>query len=129
MNNLIAEILKAQDSLQTIEFKFAEEDYKFYFRYLTLLEKARIEQMCIKTVTTIDEHGKKVVSHEKQDHLQPIHIILEKALDEDGKRLYSHTNREHFDAISKLPAGLASFIALKMSMDVMGNLKGNEDGE
>lgn len=127
MNRLIAELLKAQDNLQTIEFKFAGEEYKFYYRYLTLLEKARIDQMCIKHTVTIDDSGKKTTTYEKQEHLQPIHIILEKALDEDGKRLFSHTNKEHFEAISKLPAGLASFIAIQMTHDIMGNMKGNDD--
>lgn len=127
MNKLIAELLKTDDNLQTIEFKFKGDDYKFYFRYLTLLEKARIEQMCIKSTVTIGVDGKKTTTYERQEHLQPIHIILEKALDENGKRIFSHTNPEHFEAISKLPAGLASFIAIQMSHDIMGNMRGKDD--
>jgi hypothetical protein len=122
-NNLLQEILKAQDNLQTIEFEINKQQFKFYFNYLTLLEKARIEQMCVKNVSTINEDGSRTNKYEKQDHLYPIHLILEKALDEDGKRLFSHTNKEHFDIISKLPAGVASYIAYQMSIDIMGNLK------
>lgn len=129
VNKLIAEILKAQDALQTIEFEFAGQYYTFYFRYLTLLEKARIEQMTVKVNTTIKDDGTREVKYEKQDHLIPIHTIIEKALDADGKRIFSHTNSKHFDIITKLPAGLASYIAYQMSSDIMGTFKENKDGE
>jgi|GEM_PF-6182945 len=128
-NKLIAEILKAQDALQDIQFDFAGETYKFYFRYLTLLEKARIEQMSVKINTIIKDDGTKEIKYEKQDHIVPIHTIIEKALDENGKRLFSHTNSQHFDIISKLPAGLASYIAYQMSSDIMGTFKDKKDGE
>lgn len=127
-DKLIAEILKAQDNLQTLEFEFMGQKYKWYFRYLTLLEKVRIEQMCVKAKTTINDNGSQTVEYEKQEHLTPIHTILEKALDKDGKRIFSHTNPQHFDIISKLPAGLATYISLHMSSDIFGTLKGDKDG-
>jgi len=119
---LLQELLKTQDKLQTIEFELNDTRFTFYYNYLTLLEKARIEQMCIKPVTSIRDNGAKDVSYEKQDHLYPIHLILEKALDKDGKRLFSHTNPKDFDIISKLPAGIASYVAYQMSIDIMDNL-------
>lgn len=127
-NTLLAEILKAQDNLQTIEFELNKVSFKWFFKYLTLLEKVRIEQMCVKPKTTIKEDGTSMVEYEKQDHLIPIHTILEKALDKDGKRLFSHTNPKDFEAISKLPAGIASYIAYQMQSDILGNLKGISDG-
>lgn len=128
-DKLLQEILKSQDSLQTIEFEINNQQFNFHFRYLTLLEKARIEQMCVKPNITINEDGSKATKYEKQDHLYPIHLILEKALDKDGKRLFSHTNSKHFDIISKLPAGVASYVAYQMSIDIMGNLEKESDGE
>lgn len=125
-DKLLAEILKAQDSLQTIEFNLNKQEFKFYYRYLTLLEKVRIEQMCVKANVIIKENGTTETKYENQDHLIPIHTILEKALDKDGKRLFSHTNSKHFDLISKLPAGLSSYIAYEMSLDIMGTLKDND---
>jgi hypothetical protein len=120
---LLQEILKANDSLQLIEFNLNNKDFKFYYRYLTLLEKARIEQMCVKANIEINNDGSRTTTYKKQDFLYPIHLILEKALDKEGKRLFSHTDPQHFDIISKLPANLASFISYQMSIDVMGNLK------
>ncbi len=129
--DLLQELLKSQDNLQDISFTFADKDYKFYFRYLTLLEKVRIEQMATKLNTTINTDGSTVNKYEKQDHLIPIHTIIEKTLDEDGKRLFSHTNKEHFKTISLMPAGLASLIAYEMSRDIFGTLspKKEEDKE
>ena len=129
MNNLLAEVLKAQDNLQRIEFELNGKKFDFYFRYLTLLEKVRIEQMCVKPQTTIKADGTSVVQYEKQDHLIPIHTILEKALDKDGKRLFSHTNPQDFEAVSKLPVGIASYAAYQMSSDIFGSMKGQEDGK
>lgn len=126
---LLQELLKTQDRLQTIEFELNKTQFRFYFNYLTLLEKARIEQMCVKTVTTIRDNGAKNISYEKQDHLYPIHLILEKALNKDGARLFSHTNPKDFDIISKLPAGIASYVAYQMSIDIMSNLEKDGDGE
>jgi len=127
--DLLQELIKAQDNLQDIAFKFNGKEYKFYFRYLTLLEKFRIEQMATKLVTTIREDGSKIEKHEKQDHLIPIHTIIEKALDKDGKRLFSHTNTDDFKTISMMPAALASLIAYEMGRDIFGTLelKGKED--
>ena len=125
--DLLTELIKAQDNLQDISFTFAGEDYKWHFRYLTLLEKARIEQMAIKRATTINADGTSVDKHEKQDHLIPIHTIIEKALDEDGKRLFSHTKPDDFKTISMMPAGLASLAAYQMSQDIFGNMKPKED--
>lgn len=125
----LQELTKAQDNLQDITFNFAGKPYKWCFRYLTLLEKVRIEQMATKRVTTIKDDGSRVESYEKQDHLIPIHTIIEKALDEDGKRLFSHTTPEHFKTISLMPAALASYVAYEMSRDIFGSLdlKGKDD--
>ena len=129
IEKLQAELAKAQDSLTDVRFNFGDTNFVFYFRFLTLLEKVRIEQMSIKSITTIRDDGSKEVKHEKQDHLIPIHTILEKALDEDGKRLFSHTNPTHFKIVSDLPSGLASMVAYEMSIDIFGTMKGVEDGE
>jgi len=126
-DKLLQEILKAQDSLQTIDFEINSQQFNFHFRYLTLLEKARIEQMCVKANMIVNEDGSKTTKYEKQDHLYPIHLILEKALDKDGTRLFSHTNSKHFDIISKLPAGVASYVAYQMSIDIMGNLEDKDE--
>lgn len=123
IEKLQAELLKANDNLSQIEIRIVDENFTFYFKYLTLLEKVRIEQMCIKSVTKINTDGSKSVTYELQDHLIPIHTILEKALDKDGKRLFSHTNLEHFNIVSNLPAAAASVIAYEMSIDIFGTLK------
>ena len=99
------ELLKAQDNLQDISFTFAGKEYSWHFKYLTLLEKVRIEQMATKLMTTINDDGSTVKKYEKQDHLIPIHTIVEKALDEDGKRLLSHTKPGDFENVSWLHAG------------------------
>ena len=125
--DLLQELTKAQDNLQDITFTFSDKEYKFYFRYLTLLEKVRIEQMATKLNTTINADGSRTEKYEKQDHLIPIHTIIEKALDEDGKRLFSHTNPEHFKTISLMPAGLASLLAYEMSKDIFGTLSPKAD--
>lgn len=128
-NNLLVELLKAQDNLQNISFTFADKDYKWYFRYLTLLEKVRIEQMSIKRNTTINTDGTKTESYDKQDHLIPIHTIIEKALDEDGKRLFSHVKPDHFKTISLMPAAMASLLAYEMSKDIFGSMTPKEKDE
>ncbi len=120
---LLQELVKAQDNLQDITFNFAGKPYKFYFRYLTLLEKVRIEQMATKLHVTIKDDGSRLEKWEKQDYLIPIHTIIEKALDEDGKSLFSHTDPEHFKTISLMPAVLASYIAYEMSRDIFGSLE------
>ena len=127
MEKLIAELIKAQDNLKEIKFKVNQEEFIFYFRYLSLLEKARIEQMSVKITSTIKSDGTRQENYEKQDHLIPIYTILEKALDSDGKRLFSHTNDKHFKAICDLPAGLSSMIAYEMTLDIFGNMKATED--
>ncbi len=128
--DLLQELIKAQDNLQDISFTFAGNEYKWKFRYLTLLEKVRIEQMAIKLETTYKDDGTSVNKYVKQDHLIPIHTIIEKALDEDGKRLFSHTNPDHFTTISMLPAGLASMVAYELSRDIFGSLTPkDEDGK
>lgn len=127
MDKLIAELVKAQDNLKEIKFKVNQEEFVFYFRYLSLLEKARIEQLSVKITTTIKADGTRVEEYKKEDHLIPIYTILEKALDSDGKRLFSHTNPKHFKAICDLPAGLSSQIAYEMTIDIFGNMKAVED--
>jgi hypothetical protein len=94
---------------------------------MTLLEKTRVEQMCIKTVTTFNDDGSKVVKHEKQDNLTPIHTILEKALDKKGDRIYSHTNPEHFKTVSLLPVQVASEVSYMMTVDVFGSMNPEEE--
>ena len=128
--DLLTELIKAQDNLQDISFKFNGKDYVWYFRYLTLLEKERIKQMATKVHTVISDDGSTTTKHEKQDHLIPIHTIIEKALDKDGNRLFSHTNPDHFKTISMMPAALASLIAFEMGRDIFGTLEiGGNDGE
>ena len=123
IEKLQAELLKLQDNLNNVELKIGNEKFTFYFRYLTLLEKVRIEQMSIKTVNIMKDDGSSEVKHEKQEHLVPIHTIIEKALDEEGKRLFSHTNPEHFKLISSFPAGASSYIAYQMSLDIFGTME------
>ena len=127
MDTLQTELLKAQDQLQDIAFNFNGKEYKWYFRYLTLLEKVRIDQMCMKLETAIHDNGSTTNKHTKQEHLIPIHTIIEKALDEDGKRLFSHTKTDDFKTISLLPAGLASMLAYQMSVDIFGNMTPKDD--
>lgn len=125
---LLAELLKLQDNLQSAEFTIGKTDFKFYYRYLTLLEKVRIEQMSVKRVEVTQDDLSVKVTYEKQEHLIPIHTIIEKALDKDGKRIFSHTNPKDIEAVSKLPMGVASYIAYQMSLDIMGSFKGESDG-
>lgn len=127
IDKLQAELVKAQDNLQQIDFKLGKEPFTIYFRYLTLLEKVRIEQMSVKVNTTIKDDGSTETKYEKQDHLIPIHTILEKSLDKDGKRLFSHTNPEHFKMVSNFPAGLSSMIAYEMSIDIFGSMENNNE--
>lgn len=124
-NTLLAELLKAQDNLQKIEFTFMEKPYTWYFRYLTLLEKVRISQMCIKPNITIGADGTTTTKMEEQSHLIPIHTIIEKALDEDGKQLFNHA--KDFNTISKMPAALASYIAYEISLDIFGTMKPKDE--
>ena len=81
---LLQELVKSNDSLQTIEFNFMEKDFKFYYKYLTLLEKARIEQFCVKRKVTYNPDGTKTETYEKDEEMYPVHLIIEKALNEDG---------------------------------------------
>lgn len=126
---LLAEAVKSNDALQTIEFVVGGKEFKFWFRYLTMLEQIRVKQFCVKTTEIIAANGNKTVKHEEQEHLYPIYLILEKALDEDGKRVFSSTNPAHFDTISRLPSGVASVVAYEMSKDIFGTLEVAHDGE
>jgi hypothetical protein len=126
-NKLLVELLKAQDNLQVVDFEINNKKFSYYFRYMTLLEKTRVEQMCVKTVTTFNDDGSKVVKHEKQENMTPIHTILEKALNKKGDRLYSHTNSEHFKEVSLLPIQVASEVAYMMTIDIFGNLNPEEE--
>ena len=121
-NTLLADILKAHDTLNTIEFTINDNKYKFYFRHLTILEHTRIKLACIKTNTFIRDDGSKETKQEEDEHLYPIYTILEKALDENGKKLYSITNRDDFAMFSKMQFALLSQIAAEMSFDVTGNI-------
>jgi len=128
-STLLVELLKAQDNLQNIDFEINGKKFTYYFRYMTLLEKSRIEQMCIKTVTTINNDGSKNVKHEKQDDMIPTHTILEKALNKDGTRIYSHTNSEHIKEVGLLPIQVASEVAYMMTVDIFGSLDAKEETE
>ena len=125
---LFADILKSYDNLNDIKFKVNGEEYIFYYRYMTILEHARINAKCIKQNILIKEDGSKEIKEEKQDHLFPIYTILEKALDEDGKKLYSLTDREAFNTICKMDLKLVSLIAAEMALDITGNLKEVSNG-
>lgn len=127
MEKLIAELVKAQDNLKEVKFRVNDAEFVFYFRYISLLEKARIEQMCVKITTSIKSDGSREEKYEKQDHLIPVYTILEKALDKDGNRLFSHTNPAHYKAICDLPAGISSAVAYEMAIDIFGNMKASED--
>lgn len=120
---LFADILKSYDNLNDIKFRVNGKEYTFYYRYMTILEHARINAKCIKQNILIKDDGSKEIKEEKQDHLFPVYTILEKALDKDGKKLYSLTDKQAFDTISKMDLKLVSLIAAEMSLDVTGNLK------
>ena len=123
----LAELLKSNDSLQDIQVTVSGKEFTFYFKYLTILEKVRIKQFCVKTTTTINPDGSKSVKHEEQEELFPIYLILEKALNKDGTRMFSTTSRDDYNTIASLPAGVASTIAYYMSLDVMNNLEVKDD--
>lgn len=129
MENLIIELLKKDDNLQDVKFTFNDTNYIWYFKYLTLLEKARIDEMSAKLQVTIDKNGNKTEEYKKQEYMIPIHTIIEKALDVEGKRLFSHTNPDHIEAIGNMPAGMASMIAYQMSLDIFGTLDMNKDDD
>ena len=124
---LQAEIVKAKDNLQTIEFNLNDQHFTFYYRYLTLLQKVRIEQLSTSAYTVVNTDGTSTTTHEKKDYLIPIHTILECSLDEDGKKLFSGSNPEHFKLISSFPAALSSYIAYEQSLDVFGSMTPKKD--
>jgi hypothetical protein len=121
---LFADILKSYDKLNDIKFKVNNEEYTFYYRYMTILEHTRINNMCLKETTYIGDDGSKEVKKEKQDHLYPLYVILEKALDENGKRMFSLTDKKAFDTLAKMDIKLLGLIAAEMSLDITGNLEG-----
>lgn len=121
-NILFADILKAYDHLNVITFKVLGNEYKFYYRHLTILEHTRIKIASIKKTTTINADGSTTEREEEQKHLYPLYTILEKALDENGKKLFSLTSKDDYDKISKLPMELLSMISAEMSFDITGNI-------
>ena len=125
---LFADILKFYDNLNEIKFKLNNQEYIFYYKYLTILEHARINSRCIKQNVLVKDDGSKEIKEEKQDHLFPIYVILEKALDKDGNKIFSLTDKEAFNMISKMPFELTSYIAAQMSVDITGNLQGITNG-
>lgn len=127
IEKLQAELLKAHDSLSVINIKIGGEEFTFYYRYLGLLEKSRIQQMCVKPVKTLNKDGSVDITYEAQEELTPIFTILEKALDEDGKRVFDIANPEHFKIVSELPVGASSRMAYEMSVDIFGTL-GKDNG-
>lgn len=129
MEKLLAELLKAQDNLQDIEFTINGKLFKYYFRYMTLIEKSRIEQMSVKRITIMKDDGTQEVKFEKQENMIPVHTIIEKALDKDGKRIYSHTNPEHVREVGLLPIQVASEISYIMTVDIFGNLEASDKEE
>jgi hypothetical protein len=126
--SLLADILKANEKLNEIKFTVNKNEYTFYFKYMTILEHTRINNLCIKETSYIDEKGNKEVKKEKQDYLFPIYTILEKALDKDGNRLFSLTNKNDFDTISKLDIRILSLVAAEMTLDITGNLEELSNG-
>lgn len=124
-DTLLAELVKANDNLQKIEFTLMDKTFVWYFKYMTLLEKVRIQQMCVKPNITINADGTTTTEMKEQDHLIPIHTIIEKACNEDGKKLFSHAT--DFDTISRLPAGVASQVAYQMAMDIFGTMTPKEE--
>lgn len=125
IDKLQAELTKLNDNLQTIEFIIGKEPFKFYFKYLTILEKARINQSATKSITTLKDDGTKDVKYEVNEDLIPIYTILEKALDKDGKRLFSNTDPNHFDLVKNLPFAVVSQVAYQMSIDIFGTMDNN----
>jgi len=125
---LLADILKANEKLNEIKFTVNKNEYTFYYKYMTILEHTRINNLCIKETTYIKEDGTKEVKKEKQEHLFPIYTILEKALDKDGKRLFSLTNKNDFDTIAKLDLRILSLVAAEMTLDITGNLEELSNG-
>lgn len=123
----LAELIKQNDSLQDISVNIAGQEFCFYFKYLTILEKLRIKQMCVKSVTTINPDGSKTVKHEENEELYPVYLILEKALNKDGSKMFSMTSKDDYAAVAGLPAGVASTIAYYMSLDVFGNMEVAQD--
>ena len=124
---LLGELVKSNDSLQDISVNIAGQEFSFYFKYLTILEKLRIKQMCVKSVTTINADGSKTVKHEENEELYPVYLILEKALNEDGSKMFSMTSKDDYATVAGLPAGVASTIAYYMSLDVFGNMEVAQD--
>jgi hypothetical protein len=123
---LLAELVKSLDNLQKLEFNFMGKDFTWYYKYLSLLEKTRIEQFCIQPLTTIDEDGKKTVKHERNKDLYDVHLIIEKALNEDGKKIFSHTNPNDIRTIQKFPYELAKVIADTLNPDIFGTMEQKE---
>ena len=121
-NQLFADILKAHDNLNKIEFKINGTEHIFFYKHLTILEHTRIKLACTKKNIEIKADGSKIEKIEENNHLYPIYCILEKALDKDGKKLFSLTNQEQFQTLCKLPFALLSQIAAEMSLDITGNI-------
>lgn len=121
------DINKAHDRLQSIEFKINETVYKFYYKYMTVLENQRIESLILKDEVTYEQDGTKTVRKVRNNELYPVYVVLEKALDENGKRLFSHTDMEMRETLFKMEYGLLSYIASQMAFDVMGNIQALQD--
>jgi len=122
MDLLKADILKAHDNLNKIDFKVNNNTHTFYYKYLTILEHTRIKMACTKKTTTIKANGDKEDKYEEQEHLYPVYAILEKALDKDGNKLFSITNQDHFQMFAKMPFELLSYISAEMCFDITGNI-------
>ena len=121
-STLQADILKAYDNLNDIEFIINENKHKFYYRHLTILEHTRIKLACTKRVVKMDEQGNKTETLEEDKALYPIYTIIEKALTEDGKKMFTLTNPDNFEMLKKLPFELLSYISAEMSFDITGNI-------
>ena len=122
LTSLQADILKAHDNLNKIEFKVSGNQYTFYYRHLTILEHTRIKLNCITRNEYVKTDGSKNIKEEENDHLYPLNCILEKALDENGKRLFSSTNTDHKQMLMKMSFDLLSYIAAEMAFDITGNI-------
>jgi len=126
---LLAEITKTQDDLNRIDFKLNDEQFTFYFTYLTLLQKVKIEQLATVPHTTIKTDGSQTTKFEKQDYMIPIYTILVKAKDENGKDIFNANDPLHKKLISDFPASLSSYVAYELSKDIFGSLGIGEENE
>jgi len=108
-----------------VEFKISNEQFEFYYKYLTYFEKQRIINASTSTVKNTDSSGSISKTEEIQDEKIPIYTILEMARDKEGKKLFSLTSKQDYEKISKMEWALVSHLATVMTYDILSEL---EDG-